>query len=59
MKKLNKFFAAIFVLAFFIASANALDAKVISVTGKVEVQSNGSAWKTLKAGDKISKGSII
>lgn len=59
MKKLNKFFAAIFVLAFSIASANALDAKVISVTGKVEVQSNGSAWKTLKAGDKISKGSII
>ena len=59
MKKLNKLIAALFLLAFSLASVNALDARVVSVTGKVEVQTTGSSWKALKAGDKISKGSVI
>ncbi|MBO4319397.1 MAG: FecR domain-containing protein [Treponema sp.] len=59
MKKLNRFIAFLFVLTFSIVSAYALEAKVVSVTGKVEVQTGGSSWKTLKAGDKITKGSVI
>ncbi len=59
MRKSNRLIAAVFLLAFSLASAYALDAKVVSVTGKVEVQTNGSAWKTLKAGDKLAKGAVI
>lgn len=59
MKKLNRFITLLFVLTFSIVSAYALEAKVVSVTGKVEVQTGGSSWKALKAGDKITKGSVI
>ncbi|MBP5359186.1 MAG: FecR domain-containing protein [Treponema sp.] len=59
MRRFNRIITAVFLLAFSIVSAHALDAKVVSVTGKVEVQTNGSAWKTLKAGDKLAKGSVI
>ena len=59
MKKLNKLIAMLFVTAFSIVSAYALEAKVVSVTGKVEVQTNGSSWKTVKAGDRLTKGSVI
>lgn len=60
MKGFNRTIAA-FVLAFLTSgAAGALDAKVISVSGKVEVQKNGSAtWTSLKAGDILSKGSVI
>ena len=60
MKGFNRTLAA-FVLAFLTAgAAGALDAKVISVSGKVEVQKNGSAtWTPLKTGDSLSKGSVI
>ena len=49
--------AFVFALAAVI-SANALDATVLSVKGKVEVQ-KGEEWVPVKAGDIISKGSVI
>src|SRR5574344_747731 len=39
-------------------SASALEAKVISVKGKVEVQ-KGSNWVAVKEGDTIQKGAVI
>ncbi len=37
----------------------ALDAKVVSVSGKVEVQTSDGTWKALSEGDSISKGDVI
>jgi len=49
--------AAIF-SAVTVFSAAALDATVISATGKVEIQ-NGTEWVAVKAGDIIPKGAVI
>lgn len=54
MKKL----LAILIAAFSMFCANALDASVVSVKGKVEVQEAGT-WVALTKGDVIEKGSVI
>ena len=60
MTRVNKSILAFMLAALTMGGANALDAKVISVSGKVEVQQSGSStWKALKAGDKLSKGSVV
>lgn len=41
-----------------ICAASALDAQVKTVTGKVEVQKDGS-WVPLKAGDMLAKGAVV
>ncbi len=57
MKKLTQFaIASVFALCS--AMAFALDAKVVSVKGKVEVQKNGS-WVEVKAGDILKKGDVV
>jgi len=37
----------------------ALEGKVVTVTGKVEIQDAGGVWKVLKAGDPLTAGSMI
>lgn len=39
-------------------AASALEAKVLSTSGKVEVQ-NGSSWVALKSGDTVKSGTVI
>jgi len=60
MRKTDRFLIAL-ALAFLTAvSAHGLEAKVVSVSGKAEVQAKGtSSWKALRVGDVISKGSVI
>ncbi len=55
MKKLT--LAVLFSLLTF-AGLNALEAKVVSVTGKVE-QQRGSSWIAVKQGDTLQKGAVI
>lgn len=60
MKGIKRTVAAFVFAALAVGSVSALDAKVISVSGKVEVQKSGSStWTPLKSGDTVSKGSII
>lgn len=56
MKK--RFVAAAFIAAVLSASAFALEAKVISVTGKVEVR-EGKKWIPLVKGESVEKGDVI
>ena len=56
MKKFAKLFTAAIVLAAASFSAWALDARIVSVNGKVEIQNGGSAWKAAKSGDVLKKG---
>ena len=59
MKKFAKLFTAVIVLAAASFSAWALDARIVSVNGKVEIQNGGSAWKAAKSGDVLKKGTTI
>ncbi|MCQ2613546.1 MAG: FecR domain-containing protein [Treponemataceae bacterium] len=54
-KKIIALCACILVLA---SSAFALTGKIVSVSGKVEVQ-NGSRWMALSAGDELDAGAVI
>lgn len=56
MKK--RFFAAAFIAAVFSVSTFALEAKVISVTGKVEIR-EGRKWIPLAKGESVEKGAVI
>ena len=49
---------ASFILACLAATAFAIEAKVVSITGKAEVQ-DGSVWTALKVGDTLKAGSVI
>lgn len=53
-----KTICVVFVTLFAVATVSALDTKVISVTGKVEVQKDGE-WVAVKAGDTLEKGAVI
>ena len=55
MKKLT---ALSFVLLCATLSLSALEAKVISVSGKVEVQ-RGSSWVSVSAGETLQKGAVL
>ncbi len=49
-----------FVFAFVsLYGARSLTGDIVAVSGKVEYQQGQSAWKPLKAGDKINSGTII
>lgn len=59
--KTSKSFAALLLTLVFgaaIATAAPLEAKIASVTGKVELK-QGESWKQLKAGDTLKKGDVI
>lgn len=59
MKKSLLFFALTCVFAALpIVSAHSLEAEILSVTGKVEVQ-KGETWQALSVGDKISSGAVV
>lgn len=58
MKKLRKLILASLIFAI-TASAWSLEAKIVSLTGKVEIQTDGATWKTAKVGDILRKGAII
>lgn len=53
-----KRFVVSIAIALFSASLFAIDAKVESVSGKVQVQ-KGGAWRDLRVGEVISKGDMI
>lgn len=57
MKMMKRFFAACAVSCIAV-SAFAAGAKVVSVTGKAEIQ-EGSIWAPLSVGDTIDKGTVI
>lgn len=57
MKKMKRFFA-LCAVSFAAVSVFAAGAKVVSVTGKAEIQ-EGSIWAPLSAGDTIDKGTVI
>ncbi|MGN0738851.1 MAG: FecR domain-containing protein [Treponema sp.] len=57
MKEMKKIFLALFV-SFLALRVFAIEAKVVSVTGKVQVQV-GSEWKNLNVGDTLKKGDMI
>lgn len=56
MKKLSVVFVAL--AAFCAANVSALEATVVSVKGKVEIQEAGM-WVSLEEGDTVEKGTII
>lgn len=58
MKFFGKLVCAISLLVFMSFSVVALDAKVISVSGKVEVQDGGN-WVAVKVGDILKKGDVV
>lgn len=57
MKKLSVVFVAL-AAAFCAVNASALEATVVSVKGKVEIQEAG-LWVSLEEGDTVEKGTII
>lgn len=57
MKEIKKIFLVLFVSSFAFRLF-AIEAKVVSVTGKVQVLV-GTEWKNLNAGDKLKKGDMI
>ena len=59
MKFLTKRGLFILLVIFIASSLFALDGKVVSVTGKVEMQVNGDNWVQLKEGDIVPQGAII
>lgn len=52
---------ALFILlaVFAVSTVFALDGTVVSVTGKVEMQTSGNEWVQLKKGDTVPQGAII
>ncbi len=59
MKKFIKLFTSLLVLTAITSSAWSLEAKIKSISGKVEIQTDGSTWKNAKVGDILRKGAII
>ena len=59
MKLLTKRGLFIILVVFAASCLFALDGKVVSVTGKVEMQVNGDNWVQLKEGDTVPQGAII
>ena len=59
MKFLTKRGLFILLVVFAASCLFALDGKVVSVTGKVEMQANGDNWVQLKEGDVVPQGAII
>lgn len=57
-RTLLKIMAVSLMFAGSFAFADALDAVVVSSTGKVEVQ-NGTQWVSVKEGDVLKKGSVV
>ena len=57
-RMLLKIMAVSLMFAGSFAFADALDAVVVSSTGKVEVQ-NGTQWVSVKEGDVLKKGSVV
>lgn len=53
------FFALLLLLVAGALPLSALDGKVVTVSGKVEIQDSAGVWKTLKAGDTVISGSMI
>lgn len=58
MKFFGKFVCVASLIIFASFSAVALDAKVVSFTGKVEVQKDGG-WVPVKVGDVLKKGDVV
>jgi len=58
---MKKYMLCVFGLALVAATLPlaALDGQIVTVSGKVEIQDAGGAWKTLKAGDTLAAGSMI
>jgi hypothetical protein len=57
--KLAKICTVILAIAVSVAPAFALAGQVVTVSGKVEMQTGSGAWKPLKAGDSLEAGSMI
>ena len=58
---MKKYMLCVFALALIAATLPlaALEGQVVTVNGKVEIQDTGGVWKTLKAGDPLTAGSMI
>lgn len=59
MKKNLLFLVSVIFIAFSAISASAMEATVVSTTGKTELQQPNGDWVQLKTGDKLEKGSVI
>lgn len=59
MKKFGKLILSALILASLATASWAQTAKISALTGKVEVQADGSEWKAAKVGDILKKGAVI